>query len=199
VPDYAAFVPGGLDQYDVVFFLNTTGAPLGADGRGALHEQVLRDYMETAHGGFVGTHSATDTYQASGADPWPWYADDLLGANFATHSPAGTTGTARYNDGTTHAILSAGMVPNPWSRQEEWYAFNRNVGQYQPSDGSGAFTALLLVDDQQLPERPAAWVNQLTGGGRMFYTSFGHSVSAFEEPEFQRFFFAGIRWAAHRL
>jgi type 1 glutamine amidotransferase len=198
-PDYSAFVEGGLDKYDVVYFLNTTGSPLGADGMEKVHEQALQDYMEKTHGGFVGTHSATDTYQGN---TWPWYVDDLIGANFVTHSNYPTQGSARYNDGVTAAnnvILKDGAVPNPWQRAEEWYTFTRDVRQYTPSDGSGIFTALLLANDNQFPERPTAWVNQLTGGGRVFYTAFGHDVSAFKEPAFQQFFFAGIRWAAHRL
>jgi type 1 glutamine amidotransferase len=205
-PDYSAFVQGGLDKYDVVLFLNTTGAPLGADGMEKVHEQALQDYMEKTHGGFVGTHSATDTYQANGGDPWPWYVSDLLGANFSQHSNYPTQGTARYNEGLTaanNAILRNGEVPNPWQRSEEWYSFTpADVGQAQPADGSGVFTVLLLGNDNHPElggERPTAWVNQMTGGGRVFYSAFGHDVSAFEEPAFQKFFFAGIRWAAHRL
>ncbi len=199
VPDYSAFVEGGLDKYDVVYFLNTTGNPLGGDGNAKVHEQALQDYMEKTHGGFAGTHSATDTFQANSGDAWPWYVNTLLGANFANHSGAGTNGSARYNDNTTHVILTTGMVPNPWSRAEEWYTFTRDVRQYKPADNSAVFTVLLLASDNQFPERPTAWVNQLPGGGRAFYTAFGHDVSAFKEPAFQKFFFAGLRWAAHRL
>lgn len=197
-PDTSAFVSGGLDKYDVIFFLNTTGSPLNADGAGMekVHQQALRDYMEQAHRGFIGTHSATDTYQGNS---WPWYVDDLIGANFAAHSNAGTSGTARWNDGVTHPILTGSAVPNPWSRQEEWYTFTRDVRDYAPSDGAGVFSALLLANDAQFPERPTAWVNQMTGGGRVFYSAFGHDVSAFKEPLFQKLLFTGIRWAAHRL
>jgi len=194
----SAFVDGGLDKYDIVYFLNTTGSPLSGDGSDMekVHEQALRDFIEKKGKSFIGTHSATDTYQNNA---WPWYVNDLVGANFTTHSNAGTTGSARWNDNVKHAILTSGMVPNPWQRAEEWYNFSRDVRQYTPTDGSGAFTVLLLANDNQFPERPTAWVKEFPGGGRMFYTAFGHDVSAFKEPAFQKFFFAGIRWAAHRL
>jgi type 1 glutamine amidotransferase len=192
-PDYSAFVEGGLDKYDVVYFLNTTGQPLDADGNAAVHQKALQDYMEKTHGGFVGTHSATDTYQGNS---WPWYVDTLMGANFDNHSGPGN-GSARYNDNTTHVILSAGTVPNPWARNEEWYTLKRDVRQYKPA--TAAFTVLLLAYGDQYPERPSAWVNNLPGGGRMFYTAFGHALSTFQEPAVQKFLFTGIRWAAHRL
>lgn len=196
--DTSAFVDGGLDKYDIVYFLNTTGSPLSGDGGDMekVHEQALRDFIEKKGKSFIGTHSATDTYQNNA---WPWYVDDLLGANFTTHSGAGTTGSARWNDNVKSAILTTGMVPNPWQRAEEWYNFTRDVRQYTPTDGSGAFTVLLLANDNQFPERPTAWIKEFPGGGRVFYSAFGHDVSCFKEPAFQKFFFAGIRWAAHRL
>jgi type 1 glutamine amidotransferase len=199
--DTSAFVPGGLDNYDIIFFLNTGGEPLNGDGRDMekAHQQAMRDFMEKKHGGFVATHSAIDTYQPLNGDPWPWYVDDLIGANFISHSGYPTQGTVRHNDGVEHVILTAGMVQNPWQRGEEWYTLSRDIRQYTPADGSGIFTVLLLVNDKQFPERPTVWVNQMTGGGRVFYTSFGHDVSAFKEPAVQRLLFAGIRWAAHRL
>ena len=196
--DTSAFVDGGLDKYDIVYFLNTTGSPLSGDGSDMekVHEQALRDFVEKKGKSFIGTHSATDTYQNNA---WPWYVDDLVGANFTTHSGAGTTGSARWNDNVKHTILTTGMVPNPWQRAEEWYNFSRDVRQYTPTDGSGPFTVLLLANDNQFPERPTAWVKEFPGGGRMFYSAFGHDVSCFKEPAFQKFFFTAIRWAAHRL
>jgi type 1 glutamine amidotransferase len=39
----------------------------------------------------------------------------------------------------------------------------------------------------------------MPGGGRMFYTAFGHDVSAFQEQPVMDMIIAGIEWAAHRL
>jgi hypothetical protein len=185
----SAFVPGGLDNYDVVFFLNTGGTPLSFDGSamGQLHQNALQDFLENKHRGFVGTHSASDSYQNN---TWPWYVD-MIGANFDTHSDS--AGTVTWNPVVTHPILTIGMVPNPWHRQEEWYTFKRDV-TILPD-----FTVLLNADVPQFPERPSAWVHELPGGARVFYTAFGHAVSAFQEPEVMRFIMTGIKWAAHRL
>ena len=74
------FTDQGLDKYDVVMFLNTTGNTLD-DGMKTVRRQALQDFIEKKARGFVGVHSATDTYQLKDAtDPWPWYVD-FIGAN----------------------------------------------------------------------------------------------------------------------
>ena len=186
-PDLSAFVPGGLDKYDVVFFLNTTGHVFQGTNE-ALHQQALQDYMEKSHGGFVGTHSATDTYDEN----WQWY-QDFIGSIYNGHSNAGTSGSARWKDGVTHPILTLAQIPNPWTRSEEWYLFPRDVS------GLPNFTVLLLSRDQQYTqERPHAWVHNIPGGGRVFYSAFGHFVTAFQEPTVMKMLIEGIKWAGHR-
>jgi cytochrome c len=184
--DLSAFTPGGLDKYDVVFFLNTTGHVFQG-GDEAVHEQALQDYMEQHHGSFVGTHSATDTYDEN----WQWY-QDFIGSIYSGHSGV-VPGSARWKDGVSHVILTAGQVPNPWSRTEEWYNFRRDVSSLP------GFTVLLLATESGGTERETAWVHEIAGGGRVFYTAFGHYVATFQEPAFMTFLMTGIKWAAHRL
>jgi len=190
--DPSVFTEAGLDPYDVVFFLNTTGATLDGDGQGEAHRQALMDFVTTKGRGFVGTHSASDTYDTG----WPWYSD-FIGANFQAHSPAGTAGTATYAPGVSHVILSTAKVPNPWNRMEEWYAFTRDP----TTSALPGITVLLDCTDatNQLGTRPSAWVHDLPGGGRMFYTAFGHATAAFQEQPVMDLIAAGIKWAAHRL
>jgi len=185
-PDLSAFVSGGLDSYDVVFFLNTTGNVFQGDGE-ALHQQALQDFMEKKHGGFVGTHSATDTYDSG----WQWYSD-FIGANFDGHSGY-EPGSAHWKSGVTHSILTTAAVPNPWARTEEWYRFKRDVSML------AGFTVLLMGSQTaDAMDRPSAWVHDLPGGGRLFYTGFGHDVASFKEPAFMQMLMTGIKWAAHR-
>ncbi|HXI56487.1 MAG TPA: ThuA domain-containing protein [Polyangia bacterium] len=188
-PNLSAFVPGGLDRYDVVLFLNTTGNVFqGADEK--LHQQALQDYVDNHHGGFVGAHSATDTYD----DSWPWY-QDLIGSIYSGHSNV-VAGTVRKNPGVSSVILTEAMVPEPWRRNEEWYTFRRDVRTL------AGFTALLLANAPDpmggVTERPNAWVHSVPGGGRVFYTGFGHFVDAFKEDAVMRLLMAGIKWAARR-
>jgi hypothetical protein len=185
--DLSAFTPGGLDEYDVIFFLNTSGHVFqGADE--LIHQEALQDYMDQHHGGFVGTLSATDTYD----EGWQWY-QDMIGSIYNGFSPV-TGGSARWKDGVSHAILTSAMVPNPWARDADlWFDFRRDV-----SDLPG-FTVLLLATETGGSERESAWVHELPGGGRVFYTAFGHTVATFQDPVFITFLMTGIKWAAHRM
>jgi type 1 glutamine amidotransferase len=195
--DPSVFTDAGLDAYDVVFFLNTTGNTLDQDGQPDTHRQALIDFIKKGRG-FVGTHSATDTYQGTA---WPWYVD-FIGANFKDHSMAGTSGTARYASNVAHPILTAAAAPNPWNRKEEWYTFTRDP----TLSPVGVVTVLLVCTDTVMTaERPSAWVHEMPAdpsaprAGRMFYTAFGHDVSAFQEKAVMDLVVAGIKWAAHRL
>ena len=196
--DPSVFTDAGLDPYDVVFFLNTTGDTMDQDGQATTHRQALINFMNKGRG-YVGTHSATDTYQGTS---WPWYVD-FMGANFASHSNANTQGTARYDQGvTSHPIFTAAATPNPWSRAEEWYTFTRDpLSSVIP----GIKILLNCTDVSITTQRAITWVHEmpLAPGaprtGRMFYTAFGHFVSAFQEKAVMDMIIAGIKWAAYRL
>jgi type 1 glutamine amidotransferase len=199
--DASVFTDQGLDKYDVVLFLNTTGNTLDDDKK-AIRRQALQDFIEKKGRGFVGTHSATDTYQADGADPWPWYVD-FIGTNYDSHTmPPGNPGVVRYFQGMTHPILSAAGTPPTWNRSEEWFVFTRDP---LFSAIHGVKMLLTCHDQINTTERPSAWVHEMPlqagapRGGRLFYTAFGHFTSTFEEPEVIDLIIAGIKWAAGRL
>lgn len=195
--DASVFTDAGLDRYDVVLFLNTTGTTID-DGQRAVRRQALQDFILKKGRGFVGTHSATDTYQNG---TWPWYVD-FIGTNFSMHSNAGTPGTAKYYQNMTHPILTAAATPNPWNRAEEWYTLARNPLS-SPIPG---VRILLSCQDQSITaERASAWIHEmpLAAGapraGRMFYTAMGHATSAFMEKPLMDLIINGIKWAAHRI
>jgi type 1 glutamine amidotransferase len=200
--DASVFTDQGLEKYDVVMFLNTTGNTIDDDMK-SVRRQALQDFIEKKARGFVGVHSATDTYQLKDAtDPWPWYVD-FIGANYASHTIYGTPGVAQYFQNMTHPILNAAGIPTAWSRSEEWFVFTRDP-LFSPIPG---VKMLLTCHDQiNATERPSAWVHEMpppqtsaSRGGRMFYTAFGHFTSAFEEPLVMDLIIAGIKWSAGRL
>jgi len=195
--DASVFDDTKLAAYDVVFFLDTTGTTID-DNMKDKRRQALQDFIEKKGKGFVGTHSATDTYQGS---TWPWYVD-FIGANFQNHSNAGTSGTAQFYKNMTHPILMAANTPNPWNRSEEWYTFTRDP---LSSKIPGITILLTCHDTSMTQERDTAWVHEMPapsdGGraGRLFYTAFGHSTSAFQEKAVMDMIIAGIKWVAYRL
>jgi len=198
--DASVFTDAGLANYDVVFFLNTTGTSLKTkDGMETAHRTALQNFITKKGRGFVGTHSATDTYQGNS---WTWYVD-FIGANFATHSNYPTSGTARYANGVTNTnpILMAANTPNPWNRSEEWYTFTRDP----LSSPIAGIKILLTCNDSQFGERASSWTHEMpmdagaTQAGRLWYSAMGHDVSAFKEKAFVDLIIAGIKWAAHRI
>jgi len=193
--DASVFTDANLDQYDVVFFLHTTGTTIDDDLKD-VRRQALRDFIEKKGRGFVGTHSATDTYQGG---TWPWYVD-FIGANYTTMKPLGAyvPGTLQADQNANHPILTEAKAPNPWNRSDEWFVFNRD-----PIPG---VTVLMTATDQQTStERPSVWVREIpvtstpSGSGRMFYTACCHDSATLYESKVIDLIVAGIKWAAHRL
>jgi type 1 glutamine amidotransferase len=198
--DASVFTDAGLDKYDVVLFLHTTGLTIDDNLRDT-RRQALRDFIEKKGRGFVGTHSATDTYKGSA---WPWYVD-FIGTNYQA-PPIGpyVPGVIRFFQNASHPILTAAGTPNPWNRSDEWFSFTRDP---QSSMISG-ITVLLTVtvrDGQNTVERPTAWVHEMprdpsgTRSGRLFYTACCHDIVTFQEPAVIDLIIAGIKWAAYRL
>jgi len=197
--DASAFTDANLDQYDVVFFLHTTGNTIDDEMKDA-RRQALHDFIEKKGRGFVGTHSATDTYQNGS---WPWYVD-FIGANYVTMKPIGgyEAGTLQALQTPPHPILAAAHTPSPWMRMDEWFVFTR-----EPSLVPG-ITVLLTVSDQQTSTlRPSVWIHDMppadpsaSQGGRMFYTACCHDSRTFaDDSRVIDLIVAGIKWAAHRL
>ena len=71
----AVFNEQDLRRFDVVVFLNATGDMLSES-----QEAAFRAWLE-AGGGWLGVHAAGDGSHAG----WPWYVQNLLGAEFTAH------------------------------------------------------------------------------------------------------------------
>jgi cytochrome c len=177
--DPTAFDDAGLAAYDVAIFLSTTGDVLN-DAQQAAFERFIR-----AGKGFVGIHSASDTEY-----DWPWYGE-LVGAYFREH-PAVERADVVVEDATHLATLG---LPNPWSRTDEWYAFESNP--------RGRVHVLLSLDEASYSplaanmgsDHPVAWYREYDGG-RTFYTALGHTVESYADPLFIGHLAGAIEWAA---
>lgn len=173
------FTPDTLSTYAVVIFLNTSDNVLNEAQQSAF-QQYIR-----GGGGFVGVHAATDTEYE-----WPWY-NRLVGAYFDGH-PSVQQATLTVAD-STHP--STRMLPNPWTRTDEWYSFRAvqddlNVLLNLDEDS-------YTVDDTLAmgAHHPVAWYHRFDGG-RAWYTALGHTAATYQEPLYQAHLWGGIRWAA---
>jgi type 1 glutamine amidotransferase len=172
------FIPGFLDDFDVVIFLNTTGDVLNNT-----QQDVFEDYIRNG-GGYAGVHSATDTEYN-----WAFYGE-LVGAYFANHPPGTAVADVLVED-TAHPATEG--LPQTWTRRDEWYNFRQNPRPH--------VNVLLTLDEstydggQMGEDHPIAWYHEYEGG-RSFYTAMGHTDATYEEPLFQGHLQGGIEWAA---
>ena len=200
--DGSLFSPEYLKQFTAVFFY-TTGdlcAP-GTDknpGMSTAGKQALLDYV-AGGGGFIGTHSASDTfhtaneavkgperYKNHGKDADPYVL--MLGGEFIKHGAQQSAkmrcvdpkfpGMEKYADG--------------FEMNEEWYSlkdFTDDVHVLLVQE-----TGTMKGTDYQRPPYPATWA-RAHGKGRVFYTSMGHRDDVWASPVFQDILTGGIRFA----
>jgi type 1 glutamine amidotransferase len=172
--------PSGLSQYEVLFFLNTTG-----DIFSDVEQQTFETWMTTKNGGFVGVHSATDTENG-----WSFYSE-VTGQYFNGHVLCCSQGTIQWDPGAANHVAVRGL-PNPWSRTEEWYHFNLSSA-WSAKEGF-QILARATIDNVS---RPVSFTRQYRNF-RSFYTSLGHQGSVFQDANVKRHVAAGIMWAARR-
>lgn len=166
-------------EFRAVLFFTTGSLPLAADARAGLWEFVR------AGGGFVGVHSATDTWYEV-----PEYGE-LLGAYFDGH-PWHERVRVTVED---PAHPSTRHLPSAFEITDEIYQF-RNWSR-------GSVKVLLRLDpssvDIRKGKRPdqdyaLAWVRQYEKG-RVFYTALGHRPEVWADERFRLHVREGILWA----
>jgi len=200
--DGSLFSPGYLQQFDAVFFY-TTGNLLepGTDKQppmSATGKQALLDYVASGKG-FIGTHSATDTFHTNneakkGPERYKNFgplADAyvrMIGGEFIKHG-AQQKARMRCVDPKFPGLekYAAGF-----DLHEEWYSLkdfsdNLHVLLVQETDTMKGI-------EYQRPAFPATWA-RTQGKGRVFYTSMGHREDVWTNEIFQDILTGGARWA----
>ena len=189
----AAFTAEILDRFAVTVWHNTSGDTLSPDQREAFESWLL------AGGGFVGLHGA-------GGDPtydWPWYVDELLGAQFIGHpmGPQFQEGTLVVEDRSHPATRD---LPARFSHIEEWYSFDRSprgqgfriLASVDESSYSPELHLLWMEEDLRMGEdHPIVWWRCL-GKGRSLFSALGHQGVAYQRPEMRSLLSGAIAWAA---
>jgi type 1 glutamine amidotransferase len=170
-----------LKNYDAVMFYTTGELPMTAEQKSA-----LVDFIKSGHG-FVGVHSATDTFYM-----WSDYVD-IVGAYFNDH-PWHQQVTVDVADPESPLVKFLGK------------SFQVNDEIYQMSDFQAKTSHVLLKLDtssvdmkkpgvrQRFYGYPLAWTRSV-GEGRTFYTALGHEEAVWKSDWFQQLLLNGIRWA----
>ncbi len=142
----------GLKQYDAVIFANTTGdLPLP-------DKEAFLDWIKSGKG-FVGMHSATDTFHG-----FPGYID-MIGAEFKTHEAQ--VKVDAINQDRECPICK--HLPAVWPVFDEIYQFKN----FDRSKVHGLLTLDKHPNNKTPGDYPISWCKEY-GSGRVFYTSLGH-------------------------
>ena len=200
--DGSKFSKDYLAQFDAVFFY-TTGdlcspgtdkqPPMTLEGKRALF-----DYVRGGKG-FIGTHTASDTFHTANedkkgldryvnhgekADPYVRF----LGGEFIKHG-AQQVARNRVTDPKFPGFEKAG---SEFAFQEEWYSLK---------DFTPDIHVLTVIDapsmkgpEYRRPPYPTTWARK-EGKGRVWYTAMGHREDVWANPIFQDILVGGIRWA----
>ncbi len=200
--DGSKFGKDYLAQFDAVFFY-TTGdlcspgtdkqPPMTPEGK-----QALFDYVREGRG-FVGTHSATDTFHTNneskkGPDRYVNHgekADDyvrFIGGEFIKH---GAQQVAK-NTVTNPKFPGFENVGKDYSFHEEWYSMK---------DFTPDLHVLSVIDapamkgiEYQRPPYPTTWA-RMEGKGRVWFTAMGHREDVWTNPTFQQILVGGVKWS----
>lgn len=200
--DGSKFSKDYLNQFDAIFFY-TTGNLLepGTDGQppmSAEGKQALFDVVRAGKG-FIGTHSASDTFHTNneakkGPDRYLNHGDQadayvhFIGGEFIKHG-AQQEAKNTIIDPKFPGFEKAGA---DYSFMEEWYSlkdFTPDIHVLTVIDAPS-----MKGDEYKRPAFPNTWARK-EGDGRVWYTSMGHREDVWTNPLFQDILVGGIRWA----
>lgn len=176
------FTKERLALYDIVFFYTTGKLPIDEKTL----DYFLNDWLKQKGHGFIGTHSATDTFK----NHKPYW--NMIGGTFNGHPwNAGSTVTVTVHDPNHPASKPWG---SEFTLRDEIYRF-RN---WQPEKVRVLMSLNMAKTKKKEPYHvPVAWVKNY-GEGKVFYISLGHRQDVWTNPTYQKSLLGGIRWILGR-
>ena len=174
----ADFTKQNLQNYDIVMFYTTGKLPT----KDADMEYFLGDWLKQKGHGFIGFHSATDTFK--NYEPY-W---DMVGGTFNGHPwDAGTTVSVSVHDKSHPAMKPFG---DSFEIRDEIYQYKN----WQPGKVHVLMSLNMAACKPAKPYHvPVAWAKEV-GAGRMFYTNLGHNPATWTNPKFIASVTGGMRW-----
>lgn len=152
--------------------------------------KYLKDYLDRG-GALIGLRTASHAFDSRGSGPadhteWPDFDPEVFGGHYHGHHGAGPKCTVtRGHDSGDHPILSSVKLP---------FISNGSLYEVRPLVAT-AKTLLIGTIRGEDPE-PVAWTHRYRGG-RIFYTSLGHSDD-FEIDAFRRLLVNAVFWAMNK-
>ena len=170
-----------LNRYDAVVFYTTGELPMTVDQQTAFLEFIRNG------GGFVGIHSATDTFY-----DWPEYGA-LIGGYFDNH-PWREEVSVRVEDQThpaTQHLAERFQINDEIYQFKQWSRDRVNVLMSLDTQSVDTTRDSVHRSDNDFA---LTWSHSY-GDGRVFYTALGHEETVWQDDRFQRLIVNGIVWA----
>ena len=167
-----------LDNYDIVMFYTTGNLPFADEVR----DYLFNDWVQHKGHGFIGTHSAADTYH----DYEPYW--EMLGGTFNGH-PWGA------NQRVTVTVHDKDHpVSGPWGDEfeitDEIYRFKN----WQPEKVHVLMSLNMAKTKLKKPYHvPIAWVKNY-GDGKVLHMSLGHREDVWTNEKYTQSLLGGIKW-----
>ncbi|MEZ6042597.1 MAG: ThuA domain-containing protein [Planctomycetaceae bacterium] len=174
----ADFTKENLKNYDIVMFYTTGKLPIADSDM----DYFLNDWLRQKGHGFIGFHSAADTY----GDFQPYW--DMVGGTFNGHPwNAGNTVTI-----TVHEPDHPTMKPfgAEFTIKDEIYQYKN----WQPEKVRVLMSLNMEKCSPSMPYHvPVAWVKPW-GEGHVYFNNLGHNESTWTDQRFLDSITAGIKW-----
>jgi uncharacterized protein len=167
-----------LRNYDIVMFYTTLDLPITH----ANLDYFINDWLKQKGHGFMGFHSATDTYHD---EPLYW---EMIGGTFNGHPwGAGTTVSVTVDDPNFPASKPFGTE---FKIRDEIYQYKH----WQPDKVRVLMSLDMAKCKPKKPYQvPVAWVKDW-GQGKVFYTNLGHNETTWTNPTFLKSVEHAVRW-----
>lgn len=180
------FTPQILAEFDVIVFNNNCYIA-GDGGMDTYSQSVFQKYMEEG-GRYVGIHCAGASHQE-----WLWYSNTFLRTDLTYHASVVNGTCYKEMKNKDHPVLKG--IPESFNIREEWYNMDPNPVDFPECK------ILIHVDEDSyggnvMGYHAMAWTRELDGGGKMFYTAFGHPPEHYsQEQVFIQLIDNAIQWA----
>ena len=172
-----------LKNFDAVMFFTTGELDMDDEQKAA-----LLAFIKDEGKGFLGTHSAADTFYK-----WPDYGD-MLGAWFDQHPWGQVHCEINVED---RAFPATKQFPAHFPIYDEIYQFKnysrdkvRVLMSLDPSSVDLSNKNVHRTDK----DFAVTWVRQY-GKGRVFYSSLGHREEVWDRPDIQQMWTEAVKWA----
>lgn len=174
----ADFTKDNLKNYKIVMFYTTGDLPIADADR----DYFFNEWLKTKGNGFIGFHSATDTFHKY--EPY-W---DMIGGTFNGHPwGAGETVTVSVHDQNHPAMKPLGAE---FEIKDEIYQYKN----WQPEKVRVLMSLNMAKCKTKRPYMvPVSWVKDYSDG-KVFVTNLGHNEGTWTNPLFLEHVTGGVKW-----